>query len=178
VSARNIGIVLVRLVALYLAYLTIQGFLQSVTYYLGPHIDFPPSWQFVVSNMAIWNMFLPGVSAVLVWTLAERIVPRFTDDIDLRGSPAGFVIAGVSILGIYFLVTTVYAFTQDEFRYFAFRDNSSNYSERAMEMEHIRRNAARASYAVQALVAIGLMAYRRLIAAFILSANEHRRDTS
>ena len=175
-NARIIGIVLVRLVALYLGYLTIQGFLQSVSYYIGPHIDFPPSWQSVVGNMATWNVFLPGIGAVLVWSLAGRIVPKFGDDFDLKASPVNFVIAGVSLLGIYFLVTTVYAVTQDEFRYFAFRNSNNNYSERTMEMEYFRRNAARAAYAVEALIAIGLLAYRRLIATFILLTNERRRD--
>ena len=176
--ARNMSIVLVRLVALYLGYLTVQGFLQAVSYYMGPHIDFPPSWQYVVSNMATWNVFLPGFSAILVWILAERIVPKTGDDDVWNGTSSDFVVAGVSLLGIFFLVTTLYAFTQDEFRYIASWKFPSDYSEEVMERQYFRRNMGRASYAIQTLVAFGILAYRRRVAAFILLASERRGNAS
>lgn len=103
-SGHNLGIVLARLFAIYLAITALQSLYFSVPSMFQGMMkvsDWILSIQFWLSAIAV---LLPAACAFLIWRYAETFVPEQAVTEEPSVSAAQLMLVGVSLLGLYFFV--------------------------------------------------------------------------
>jgi formate-dependent nitrite reductase membrane component NrfD len=106
--ARNIGVVLVRLFCIYLAISAVQslsyvvpGFVQYR--YQGGDI------QDLLTSASLWLMItsilLPAICAFWLWRNSDFVIPQNAFDDGSSATASEIMLIGISLLGIYLLVS-------------------------------------------------------------------------
>ena len=156
-SVHNLGIVLVRLFAIYLAMTALQSlffYVPSMFQGMMKVSDWISSSLFWLSAIAV---LLPAACAFLIWRYAETIVPEQAVTDESSGSAAQLMLVGVSLLGLYFFAWGLISLVRVESSLAASEhfDNSTKWAQRV-------------PYLAQMLVATPMLLGRKRLANLLL----------
>lgn len=156
-TGRNIGVVLTRLLAIYLAVSALQNFLYLLPSFFSPMMEFPDTIMSFGFWLSIAAILFPVACAIWIWRNESFIVTDQTDTEALSITAAEFMVVGVSLLGIYFFVSGTVSLGRLELG-LARNEN----------VQSAARLAQRAPIFIQIVIAILMLLGRRGLATLLL----------
>lgn len=160
-TARNIGVVLIRLFCIYLMITA----LQSLSYVVPSLFEFGSRSGVLelLASISLWltvtTILLPAVCAFWLWRNTDHVLPREMVEEQLSAKASEIMLIGVSLLGLYLLVWGVINLVRVEAS-MAGVDSIAAYA----------KISQRVPYIAQILIAIPLLMGRRRLSEFLLKA--------
>ncbi len=160
-TARNIGVVLVRLFCIYLVITA----LQSLSYVVPSLFEFGSRSGVLelLGSMALWltvtTILLPAACAFWLWRNTDRVIPREMVDEQPSAKASEIMLIGVSLLGLYLLVWGVINLVRVETSMVNV-DSIGAYA----------KTSQRIPYIAQILIAMPLLLGRRRLSELLLKA--------
>ena len=158
-SGHNLGIILVRLFAIYLAITALQNLFLYLPTMLQGAIKAPDWFLSIQFWMPAFGFALPAVCAFLIWRFAETFVPEQTVAIEDSISAPQLMLVGTSLLGLYFLTWGAISLVRVESSFAA-----------SEHFDNLTKWAQRVPYLVQMLVATAMLLGRKRLANVLLKA--------